>query len=133
MPAQIGSMLLSAAIFGFFGFYFVGWAHEWTVDDERVWLVTTLKWTVRGGALLFLLSAGIAWLNAWWGNLVFSLVGLAVAAALIGVAVWDMNSNYSAGISIVLLVILAAWNGYHSWAGLRECMATRAEPQAVRP
>lgn len=117
---SVGSMMFSAAIFGFFGFM-LAWPERSMATNELIPLVLTLKWTVRLTAAAFLLSALVAMAQPYAGNLLYGVFGLASAAMLAVVVVWDFNSPYSPGIHWFLLLVFAVWNGYSSWAGLREC------------
>lgn len=115
-------MLFSAAIFGFFGFM-TSFPEIDTATGDLIPLVVTLKWTLRASAIAFALCAGIAMSNRFSGNLAYSLIGLLSAGMLAIVGVWDLTSPFHTGISPILLFIFAAWNGFSSYAGLREVMA----------
>jgi len=120
-----GIMLISAAIFGFFGFT-TGFP-ELTTDNppQIIPMVVVLKWTLRGTAIAFLISAIIAMKQQFIANVLYSVIGLISAVVFVVVAVWDMTSVYMSGVHWFLLLVFAAWNGYGSWTALRELMATR--------
>lgn len=120
-----GTMLLSAAIFGYFGFM-MGFP-ELDANGDPIPLVVTLKWTLRGSAIAFLVSGVLAMAQPLAANLLFSALGLLSAVMLAVVGVWDLNSSFYSGLHPVLLFIFAAWNGFGSWSGLQVVMRRRAD------
>lgn len=130
--ASVGGMLLSAAIFGYFGFgmTFLGfgttWEHRYTAppppaEPELLVMVALLMWTLRIAAIAFVLAAIVSSVSsARAGAALYGAVGLLAAFSLLSVAVWDWNSPYYSGVPPFLLLIFAVWNGFSSWAGLRE-------------
>jgi len=120
MPEQtaigrVGVMLLSAAIFGFFGFM-MSWPELDVQTGKLIPLVVTLKWTLRITAIAFLICALVSMPLPDVGGLVYAAVGMACAAALAVLGVWDLTSHWYSGIHPFLLFVFAAWNGVTSWA-----------------
>jgi len=120
-------MFISAAIFGYFGFG-SSWVHKMTTDDppQLLIMVAVLEWTLKASAVAFLLAGLITTKRALEGNLLYSAIGVAGSVLFVAVAIWDFTSVYFSGISPILLLIFAAWNGYGAWTGLQGAMAARA-------
>jgi len=129
MPEQEGRlagpaiMLLSALIFGFFGFLM----RETTVDGEWVLFFALLTWTLRISAGLFVVSAVVTFAAPVAGNLLYALVGVVGAGLFVVVAVMDIADPHNAAVPWWLLLVFAAWNGYGSWFALRAVLAGRAD------
>ncbi len=119
-----GMMFLSAAIFGYFGFG-VTWLTTGS-GGQFLLFVAILEWTLKGTAIVFLISGLLAMARPLLGNLVYSLAGLASALAFAIVLILDWMDTQHQAISPFLLLIFAAWNGYGSWSGLRAVLAVRA-------
>lgn len=115
--ASPGTMLFSAAIFGFVGFM-LAFPEIDPATGRKIPLVVTLKWTLRGSAAAFLATALLAFLRPVAGSVLFSAAGLASAALLAVVAAWDLLSAWTSGIHPFLLIVFALWNGWTSLAGL---------------
>ena len=122
-------MFISAAIFGYFGF-FMGLTST-TAGGNFIFFFALLVWTLKIGAVGFLLSALLTFGTPLVGNLVYSVIGLLTAAGLIIVGVMDIaDSRNAAALPPVLAFLFAAWNGWGSWSGLRAVMSlTRTGPR----
>jgi hypothetical protein len=117
-------MLISAAIFGYFGFGYG--LTSTTASGTFVPFFSLLNWTLKISAIGFLLSAVLAFVRPLEGNLLYALLGLAAAALLAIVGLWDlMDQTYTAAIPPILALLFAAWNGYGSWSGLQAVLALR--------
>ena len=127
-----GIMLLSAAIFGYFGFM-LAFPELDRETGSLIPLVITLKWTLRAAAIGFLLAAVITMANTSAGNLLYALVGIVSAAMFVGIAVWDLGSAWHSGVHPFLLFVFAAWNGYSSFAGLRAVLSGRGDHGSFGP
>ena len=127
-----GIMLLSAAIFGYFGFM-LAFPELDAKTGSLIPLVITLKWTLRAGAIGFLSAAVITMVNTSAGNLLYALVGIVSAAMFVGIAVWDLGSAWHSGVHPFLLFVFAAWNGYSSFTGLRAVLSGRGDHGAFGP
>ena len=112
-----GIMLLSAAIFGYFGFM-LAFPEIDPTTGQKIPLVVTLKWTVRGAAILFLLSALLAMVNGPVGSALYAIGGVITAVLFLAIAGWDLASPFRAGIHPFLLVVFAIWNGMGSLSAL---------------
>ncbi len=125
-----GMMLLSAAIFGFFGFMMI-FPEIDSMTGKLIPMVVALKWTLRAAAVAFLLSAGLSMANPRAGNILYSGVSLISAGLFAVVAVWDiMTPQYMSGVHWFLLLVFAAWNGYAALSGLREIFSARSAGSA---
>ncbi len=115
-------MILSALIFGYFGFTMSTTAS----DGAFVLFMALLTWTLRISCIVFAACALITTARPIAGNLLYALAGVVGAGLFIVVAVMDVaDRNYAAGIQPVLLFVFAAWNGYGSWFCLRSVLALR--------
>ena len=124
--SQVFFMLVSAGLFAYFGFG-SNWAHQYTNSTPPVLLpiVVLLKWTMKGGAIVFALAAVLSMVGSLVGPLIYSLAGLVTAMIFVAVGVWEMTNSqgYYSGVPAIVLFIFAAWNGYGSWIGLQEVRA----------
>ena len=114
-----GIMLLSAAIFGYFGFA-MGWVHTSATTGQVVPFVPLLEWTLKGTAIVFLLSAVLTFWRPRAGNLLYAASGLLSAALFVVVAIMDWMDPQHSAFSPVILLLFAAWNGFGSWGALRD-------------
>jgi hypothetical protein len=133
MPEKTGQlagpaiMILSALIFGYFGYTLRPTAS----DGQFVLFMALLTWTLRISAGLFVLSAVVTLVLPVVGNLLYALVGVVGAGLFVVVAVMDIaDDNYAtihpALLLVFALLVFAAWNGYSSWLALRAILAGRA-------
>jgi hypothetical protein len=124
-------MVISALLFAYFGFG-GSWAHQNTMatttqPSHVLGMVVMLKWTLRAGAITFGVAALLSTLGSTLGPLLYALGGL-VTAVLFGiVAIWEWTNpqGYYSGVPAILLIIFALWNGFGSWASLREMLGNR--------
>ena len=113
-----GIMFISAALFGYFGF-FMGLLHTNSLN-QFVLFFALLDWTLKGTACGFILGGVLTVVRPVFGNLVYGLTGLLSAIFFILIAVLDIMDKQNAGAAPpVLLLIFAAWNGYGSWFSIR--------------
>lgn len=113
-----GIMFISAALFGYFGF-FMGLSHTNSLN-QFVLFFALLDWTLKGTASGFILGGLLTLVLPVIGNLIYGLTGLLSAVFFILIAVLDIMDKQNAGAAPpVLLLIFAAWNGYGSWFGIR--------------
>jgi hypothetical protein len=114
-----GVMLLSAAIFGFFGFY-------WFVSSPgQPVLFTLFEWTVKGSAIAFGLAGLLTFARPLPGNVLFGAAGLVGAVLFVLVAVMDLLDRRYTVLHPVFILLFAAWNGYSSYMGLAAVAALR--------
>ena len=123
--SEIFFMIISAVIFGYFGFATAWPQYTAAQPPQLIPMVVVLKWTLRAGAAAFALSALLAVLGSILGAMLYSIAGLITAGLFLVVAVWDVTSPFNSGIHWILLVIFALWNGFGSWNGLRAVLASR--------
>lgn len=115
-------MVLSAALFGYFGF----WMRPLSTGPQGqiVFLFALFAWTLKLSAIGFALSAGITFVRPLLGNMLYSVVSLLGAGAFVLVLVLDLlDTSRTVAISPVLLLLFAAWNGYGFWTGLQAVAA----------
>ena len=123
-------MLLSAAIFGYFGFA-TSWAHYSPRTGEFLLFVALLEWTLKGSALAFVASAILAFVQPVLGSFVFGVAGLVGAILFVVIAGMDYVDKQHASLHPVLLLVFAAWNGYGSLTGLRALIGRRPDHAAT--
>jgi len=118
-------MILSAALFGYFGFSGrILWPN--VVGGDPNWISIVLMWTVRITAIGFAAAAVLVLVHRLIGNLIYSSVGLLSAAMFGVVLVWHFTTDAHAPISPILLLIFAALNGYGSFVELRWLLNARS-------
>ena len=111
MPDKTGQlagpviMLLSALIFGYFGYTLKPTAS----DGQFVLFMALLTWTLRISAGLFVVSAVVTLVLPVIGNLLYALVGIVGAGLFVVVAVMDIADDQYATIHPVILLIFAVY------------------------
>ncbi|MCH7571976.1 MAG: hypothetical protein IH891_03580 [Planctomycetes bacterium] len=114
-----GIMFISAALFGYFGFFTGGLMHT-NLLNQFVLFFALLDWTLKGTACGFVLGGLLTLARPVLGNLFYGITGLLSAIFFVLIAVMDiMDKQNAAAAPPVLLLIFAAWNGYGSWFGIR--------------
>jgi len=118
-------MLLSAAIFGFVGFF-----RDWSApfpDGKVILFMVLLGWTLRISACVFLLSGILALVRPVMGNLLYALAGIGSAGLFVVVAVMDVTDtdHMIMPYGEVVLLLFAAWHGFGSWSALRSILVSR--------
>lgn len=127
-----GIMLLSAAIFGYFGFA-THWNYHSGLTGEFLLFVALLDWTLKGSAIAFGASALLTLANRVLGNLIYGVVGLIGAIMFVVIAGMDYADTKHRALHPLLLLIFAAWNGYSSFAGLRAMRSGRGDHGSFGP
>lgn len=119
-------MLVSAALFGFFGFV-VQWSTI-GINGQTLPFMVLFIWTMRITALWFLVSALLVFARRREGYLLYAVGGLGSAIALVVIAVMDFmdGAHTIFAYAEFLLPIFALWNGWSSWGSLRELMGKGA-------
>ena len=123
-------MLLSAGIYGFFGFFYIDWS-TLGVDGQPVLFRVLLGWTLKISACVFLLSGILALAKPFAANLLYSLAGIGSAGLFVVVAVMDVTDTrhgfmpFGHAFGPVVLLLFAAWNGFGSWSALRSILRSR--------
>ena len=118
-------VVISALIFGFFGFF-----PSWNIHGAQgqvLMFMVIFVWTLRISAGLFVLSALITMARPVMGNLLYALVGVVGAGSFFVVAVMDIadTDHTVMPYAPIILLIFAAWNGFGSWMALRSVLARR--------
>ena len=117
----IGTMLVSAALFGFFGFFVI------QPVSGAEFFVLLFAWTVRLTAVCYVVTAGLTAVRPLVGHLLYSLIGLISAVLLIVVSLMDFANTQVQifSYSEIIVLLFAAWNGFGSWQGLQALMMLR--------
>jgi len=118
-----GIMLLSSALFGYFGF-----ASTWITtgsNGQYLLFVAILEWTLRISAIGFLVAAIITGVRPMTGNVLYSVISLLGAVAFLVVLVMDVMDKQHMVLHPVLLAIFAAWNGYGALTSLKQLLASQ--------
>jgi hypothetical protein len=124
MLAGPAIMLLSAAIFGYFGFA-TSFIHHSAITGKLLLYVPILEWTLKVSAIAFLVSGILTFVTPVGGNLLYSVVGILSAVGFLVVAVMDVADTQHQVMSPLLLIVFAAWNGYGSWIGLSAVLSAQ--------
>jgi hypothetical protein len=124
-------MLLSAGIFGYFGFS-TTWLYT-GVNGQFLLFVALLDWTLKITAVAFGLAVVLTFILPWLGHAVYAVFGLLGAIMFVVVAILDIMDTQHTAMSPLLLFIFAAWTGYGSWTGLQEVLSQRAASAANDP
>lgn len=129
-------MLISAAIFGYFGFLALNWNTP-GVDGQPVFFRVLCGWTLKATAIAFAASVMVTFAAPLAGNLLYALVGLISAVLLVVVAIMDLADTRHTIMPYapVVLLAFAAWNGWGSYASLRQVagLRRRGSADAVLP
>jgi len=119
-----GIMIISALIFGYFGFSPTYSATG--VNGQFLVYVPILEWTLKISAVAFALSAVLTFLAPLLGNVLYSIIGLLGAIAFVVVAIMDYMDPQHTVMNPLILLAFAAFNGYGSWQGIRAVVSAMA-------
>ncbi len=124
-----GIMLISAVIFGFFGFMYVNWNTP-GVNGQLVPFRLICGWTLKIASVSFFVCALLTFVKPMVANVLYAVVGLISAALFVVVAILDLADQQHAIMAYgpFILFLFAAWNGYGSWIALKDLMAQRLQP-----
>jgi len=132
-----GSMLFSAVIFGFFGFFTINWSTP-GLNGQPVLFRELLGWTLRVASIMFAVSAVLTLVKPVFGNLVAAMTGVVSAVLFLVVVAMDLADPQHGlfSYSTFILPVFAAWNGYGSAIALlavhREMSGGLPEPSEER-
>ena len=115
-------MFLSAAIFGYFG-YWLAWDHT-GVDGQTLAFVLIEVWTLRLCAAGFALSGLLTYFQPRQGEYLYAAIGILSAVAFVIAGVLELLDEQHAAIGPFMLFIFAAWNGFGSITSLRSLLRT---------
>lgn len=112
--------LISALIFGYYGF--LDSTVRVTTDDAGntvlLWLGTL--WILRVSTLLFLASMALAFRNDRKTDLLYGASSILATLGLLVILIWDQaDTQYQTVFHPIILLICIAWNGYGSIQTLR--------------
>lgn len=126
-----GIMLISAAIFGYFGF-----GMTWLttgVNGQFLPFVAIFEWTLKIGAIAFLASGVITFIQPLAGNALYAVASMLSAIAMAIVLVLDYMDKQHMVMPEIVLLILVLWNLFGSWSSMREVLAVmRSRPRVPR-
>ena len=124
-------MLISAAIFGYFGF-----GMTWLttgVNGQFLPFVAIFEWTLKIGAIAFLASGVITFIQPLAGNALYAVASMLSAIAMAIVLVLDYMDKQHMVMPEIVLLILVLWNLFGSWSSMREVLAVmRSRPRVPR-
>lgn len=115
--------LLSAAIFGYYGFFFGLSTDDGAGNTVPLFLATV--WALRVAAVLFAAELVVAFLGAFAGiprgGLIAGALGGVATLVLAIVTVWSIaDPNWDIAINHLIMIICVLWNGYASIRAIRE-------------
>lgn len=112
--------LLSAAVFGYYGFL-SGVTSDITNDaGEVVPLWVGSLWILRLCALAFLGCAVVGFLKLRHAGLIFGIAGMLAALGLFVVLVWSqLDPEYDFACHPLILLVFGCWNAYASFIAIR--------------
>ena len=117
-PADLFGPLLSTVLFGYYGFVAGLDTHGSAGEPIALWIA--FVWVLRVSAVLF----AACFVLALRGNprelLWYGVSGAIASAGLAGVFLWDLVDPNSLAVHPVLMLIFIAWNGYSSFATIRD-------------
>lgn len=97
-------MFISAAIFGFFGFFYFG-------AQQTILLFQIVLWTLRGSAIGFALAGALTLARMRIGPMVFQVIAAISSIMLIVTGIWHFVDPTVANLNGVLLLLFGIWNG----------------------
>ena len=97
------AMFISAAIFGYFGFYHFS-------GSPTNLLSFLVVWSVRGGAIGFALSGVMALAGLPWANLFYALVSAVTVILFAICGIWILLDPNLSNMQGVILLLFAFWN-----------------------
>jgi hypothetical protein len=118
-----GVMLLSAAIFGYFGFG-VTWLTT-GVNGQYLLFVALFERTLKIGSIAFLISAVLTFVRPLAGNVLYAISSALSAIAMSIVLVLDFLDKQHMVMPEIVLLIIVLWNIYGAWSSMREVLAAR--------
>ncbi|MEY4118954.1 MAG: hypothetical protein RLZZ116_2282 [Planctomycetota bacterium] len=115
--------LISALIFGYYGF--LDSTVRDTTDDagNTVLLWLGSLWILRISALLFLASTALAFRNDRKTDLLYGASSTLATLGLLVILIWDQaDAQYQTVFHPIILLICIAWNGYGAIQTLRSAL-----------
>jgi hypothetical protein len=115
--------LISALIFGYYGFL-DSTVRDTTDDaDNTVLLWLGTLWILRVSALLFLASTVLAFRNDRKTDLLYGASSMLATLGLLVILVWDQaDTQYQTVFHPIILLLCIAWNGYGAIQTLRSAL-----------
>lgn len=113
-------MFLSAAIFGYFGFW-TTWLHT-GVDGQTLAFVVIEEWTLKACAVGFAASGLLSFALPRPAEFLYAGLGLLSAVAFVIAGVLELLDEKHSAMGPFMLFIFAAWNGFGSISALRSLL-----------
>jgi hypothetical protein len=115
--------LISALIFGYYGFL-DSTVRDTTDDaDNTVLLWLGTLWILRVSALLFVASTVLAFRNDRKTDLLYGASSMLATLGLLVILVWDQaDTQYQTVFHPIILLLCIAWNGYGAIQTLRSAL-----------
>jgi hypothetical protein len=113
--------LLSAAIFGYFGF-FTGLRSD-DASGAVVPLYLATVWVLRISAILFLASAVIGIVGKHRAGLLAGIAGVVATLGLTVVTAWSMiDPDHDIAVNHLIMILCILWNGYSAFTAIRSAL-----------
>lgn len=130
-PLEPWAMLLSAALFAYFGFFAGIGFNTPGVNGQVVPFRPLLGWTLRGAAIAFLVAGLVTFAARRPGVILYAVVGLISAVLFAVVVVMDLLDAQHGLFPYAPLILgaFAIWNGYGSIMGLRDVLRSSPSSQ----
>jgi hypothetical protein len=122
-PPDVLAPLLSAVVFGYYGFLFGLETHGSDGNPVALWI--TFLWVLRLAAVLYVGCLVLAARGRPGSELAYGLASAFATAGLAAVFVWDVTSPDGVAIHPILLLVLIVWNGYCAGTAIRDGLAQR--------
>jgi len=114
-------MLISAAIFGYFGFS-PTFSHTSATTGQFLLFVPIYEYTLKASAIAFVICAGVTFIRPVIGNLLYSLCGIGCAAGLATAGVMDLLDTQHTVQDPFLVFLFAIIILFVSIASLRDAL-----------
>lgn len=119
-PADLFGPLISTVLFGYYGFLAGLDTHGSAGEPIALWIA--FVWVLRISAVLFAICLVLAVRGNPRELLWYGVSGAIATAGLAGVFAWDFADPNSLAVSPLILLIFIAWNGYSSFATIRDAL-----------
>ncbi len=116
-----GVMLISAALFGYFGFS-SSWIHT-SSDGQFLPFVAIIEWSLKGGAIGFAIAGLLCFFAPLPAEFLYAAVGIITAIGFVIGGILDLaDDRHGVLISPFLLFLFAGWNGFSSFNSLKRLL-----------
>lgn len=119
-PTDFLGPLISTVLFGYYGFLAGLDTHGSAGEPIALWIA--FVWSLRISAVLFAICLVLAARGNPRELLWYGISGAIATAGLAAVLVWDFADPNALAVSPFILLIFVAWNGYSSFATIRDAL-----------